>query len=137
MKRVIFENDEGGVSVLIPSPNCKLSIEQIAQKDVPLGTAFDIVESNEIPSDRYFRNAWRKNGKKIETDMDKARDIQMAVIKAKRKVKLEELDIETLKGKDVQVKKQVLRDLPETYDLSVATTPEELKVMIPKELSSI
>ena len=33
-KRVIFPNAEGGVSVLVPAPNCGLTLEQIIAKDV-------------------------------------------------------------------------------------------------------
>ena len=56
-KRVIFPNTEGGVSVLVPAPNCGLTLEQIIAKDVP-GDTYQIVDKSEIPSDRTFRNAW-------------------------------------------------------------------------------
>ena len=58
MKRIIYPNDDGGVSIVIPAPECGLSIEAIAAKDVPAGTPFKIVEADTIPSDRTFRNAW-------------------------------------------------------------------------------
>ena len=57
-KRIIFPNDDGGVSVIIPSDNCGLSVEAIARKDVPAGKAYQIVDVADIPSDRSFRNAW-------------------------------------------------------------------------------
>ena len=57
-KRIIYPNDEGGVSIIIPSPNCELTIEEMAAKDVPAGKPFQIVDVSEIPSDRTFRNAW-------------------------------------------------------------------------------
>jgi len=44
-------------------------------------------------------------------------------------------DIEQLKGNDVAVLKQTLRDIPSTFDLSGATTPEELKALWPLEIS--
>jgi hypothetical protein len=56
--RVIYPTDDGGVAVIIPSPNCGLTIEQIAAKDVPEGKPFQIVDVADIPSDRTFRNAW-------------------------------------------------------------------------------
>ena len=37
-------NDDGGVSVIIPSDNCGLSVEDIARKDVPAGKAYQIVD---------------------------------------------------------------------------------------------
>jgi hypothetical protein len=57
-KRIIFPNDDGGVSVIIPSNNCGLSVEDIARKDVPAGKAYQIVDVADVPSDRSFRNAW-------------------------------------------------------------------------------
>jgi len=57
-KRIIFPNDEGGVSILIPSPNCELTIEEIAAKDVPAGKSFKIIDIADVPTDRTFRNAW-------------------------------------------------------------------------------
>lgn len=56
--RIIYPNEEGGVSVIIPAPECGLAIEEIAAKDVPAGTPYKIVDVSDIPSDRTFRNAW-------------------------------------------------------------------------------
>ena len=47
---------------------------------------------------------------------------------------MKELDIETMKGNNVQAQKQALRDLPSIFDLSGANTPDELKILIPTEL---
>ena len=57
-KRIIYKTDDGGVAVIIPAPECGLSIEEIAAKDVPAGKPYKIVDVSEIPSDRTFRNAW-------------------------------------------------------------------------------
>lgn len=57
-KRIIYPNDAGGVSIIVPAAECGLTIEQIAAKDVPTGKPYKIVNLSEIPSDRTFRNAW-------------------------------------------------------------------------------
>lgn len=57
-KRIIYQTDEGGVAIVIPAPDCGLTIEEIAAKDVPEGKPFKIVDVAEIPDDRTFRNAW-------------------------------------------------------------------------------
>jgi hypothetical protein len=57
-QRIIYPNNEGGVAVIVPAPECGLTIEQIAAKDVPAGKPFEIVDVSEIPSDRTFRGAW-------------------------------------------------------------------------------
>ena len=56
-QRIIYQNDTGGVAVLIPA-DCGLTIEQIAAKDVPTGKAYKIVDVSEIPTDRQWRNEW-------------------------------------------------------------------------------
>ena len=57
-KRIVYQNDDGGVSVIVPAPECGLTIEEIAAKDVPAGKPYKIVDVSDIPSDRTFRNAW-------------------------------------------------------------------------------
>ena len=57
-KRIIYPTDDGGVAVIVPAPNCGLTIEQIAEKDVPTGKKYQIVDVADIPGDRTFRNAW-------------------------------------------------------------------------------
>jgi hypothetical protein len=56
--RIIYPTPEGGVAIIIPAPDCGLTAEQIAAKDVPAGVPFRIVEADSIPTDRTFRNAW-------------------------------------------------------------------------------
>ena len=56
-QRIIYKNDEGGVSIIVPA-DCGLTIEEIAAKDVPAGKAYQIVDVSDIPVDRTFRNAW-------------------------------------------------------------------------------
>ena len=57
-KRIIYPTDDGGVAVIVPAPNCGLTIEEIAAKDVPTGKDYQIVDVADVPSDRTFRNAW-------------------------------------------------------------------------------
>jgi hypothetical protein len=56
-QRIVYPTDEGGVAVIVPA-DCGLTIEQIAAKDVPAGTPYEIVDVADIPSDRTFRGAW-------------------------------------------------------------------------------
>jgi len=56
-KRIVYQNDEGGISIIVPA-DCGLTIEEIADKDVPQGKEYYIVDVSDIPTDRTFRNAW-------------------------------------------------------------------------------
>jgi hypothetical protein len=61
MKAIIYTNNDGGVSIIIPAPECGLTIDDIAKKDVPAGVAYKIVDKESIPEDRTFRGAWEAN----------------------------------------------------------------------------
>jgi hypothetical protein len=54
-KRIIYPNDEGGVSIIVPAPG---QTEEQLLMAVPAGKPYKIVSVDEIPSDRTFRNAW-------------------------------------------------------------------------------
>lgn len=62
-KRVIYKDENGNVCILTPAPECLKShtLEEIAEKDVPEGVPYKIVDASEIPTDRTFRNAWEIN----------------------------------------------------------------------------
>lgn len=53
--RIIFPNEDGGISVLIPAPGIS---QNRALQDVPSGKPYLIVDVADIPEDRTFRNAW-------------------------------------------------------------------------------
>lgn len=58
MNRVIVYPSGDGVAVLFPC-ECGLTVEQIANKDVPAGLPYLIVDAADIPTDRSLRAAWR------------------------------------------------------------------------------
>ena len=70
-QRIIYPTDDGGVAIIVPAPECGLTIKEIAAKDVPpivviqdgvvvssIPRSFKIVDVSEIPSERLFRGAW-------------------------------------------------------------------------------
>jgi hypothetical protein len=57
MQVIIFPNDNGGVSVVIPSPEFADQIEAVAQKDVPEGEPWRIVNADDLPP-RESRDRW-------------------------------------------------------------------------------
>ena len=60
MNRIIYNQDNGTVAVIIPTPEAleQHGIQAIAIKDVPAGKPFKIVDASDIPSDRSQRDAW-------------------------------------------------------------------------------
>lgn len=74
-KRIVYQTVDGGVAVVIPAPDCGLTVEEIATKDVPAGTPFKIVNAAGLPQDRSFRGAWTLQGSRVEHDLAKAKVI--------------------------------------------------------------
>ncbi len=148
-QRIIINNGDGSIGIVIPSPEFVAvegnTMAVLQAKIVPEGLASRITNVSNIPSNRDFRNAWTDDtpGVKVDVDMPKARDIHMDKIRVARDKKLIDFGIEqiiaaeqddTVKLDLIKIEKQVLRDLPQTFDLTIATTPEELKALWPTEL---
>lgn len=119
-KRIIYTNPGGSVSIIIPAPAARLDGEtdadfmaRIAEKDVPAGLAFEIVDVDAVPSDRTFRNAWERNGAKVGVNITKAKGIAHSLRRAARASELTPLDIEaTIPAKAAQAEaaRQAVRD---------------------------
>ena len=58
--KIIYKTDDNGVAIITPTQEALelYTIEQVAQKDVPVGKAYKIVEDDYVPSDRICRSAW-------------------------------------------------------------------------------
>ena len=56
----MYKTDDGGIAIIIPTQEYleKHTIEELAEKDVPAGAEFKIINTSDIPEDRTFRNAW-------------------------------------------------------------------------------
>lgn len=136
MTKIIYSNSDGTVSVITPTGDVEL-----AKKDVPSGTSYEVVEDNIIPTDRYFRNSWTGNNIGIATvtttiteDISKARDIHKENIRNARTPKLAALDIEFQKAQEtsagittIVANKQALRDAPAASGIATAANTTELK----------
>ena len=74
--RVWYVN--GGVSITVPAPNSELDYADIMAKTEahcisagqwPVGSEYEDVDESEVPNDRKYRNAWRKEkGKPFTID---------------------------------------------------------------------
>jgi hypothetical protein len=64
-KRIIYPGENGIVAIISPALEAKRSDEsydefvlRIANKDVPAGLPYKIIDASQLPNDRTFRNAW-------------------------------------------------------------------------------
>ena len=82
-KAIIFTNDNGGVSVCIPTG--ELPIQEVLAKDCPSGAI--IIDDSELPTDNEYFNAWELvDGKVVVNEVKKQAiiDAQQAPIIAKQ-----------------------------------------------------
>lgn len=144
-ERVIYTRQDGGVSVIVPSPNYKgtmaeLIATQQARGDLVATDTPEVVDVADVPSDRTLRDAWKRGeqGKKVGVDMIKGKAISHEKRRAKRAIELAPLDIEATipaKASQAEAARQVIRDKYATIQTNIdaATTPEQLKAIIDSE----
>lgn len=87
---IIFTNDNGGVSVCIPTG--ELPIEAVQQKDTPAGSI--IVNTSDLPNQyNDFFDAWELVDGKVEVSLDKAKEITKKRLRAEREPLLQAQDV--------------------------------------------
>lgn len=64
MKVIVFVNDDNKISIISPSLDCGLTIEEIAEKDVPDSRPYLILDESELP-DRADRDRWVIEGNSV------------------------------------------------------------------------
>ena len=136
-QRIIYQNESGGVSVVIPTG--ELPIEEVAKKDVPAGVSYEIVSVDDIPSNRTFRNAWKLGDCCVEHDIDKCKELAHDKRRAKRAEEFapyDEVIMKQIPGVDAveaEAKRQEIRDkyAQVQNDIDAASTVNELLKVLP------
>jgi hypothetical protein len=131
--RIIFQNETGGVSVIIPTG--ELPIEEVAAKDVPEGIPYEIVDVADIPSDRTFRGAWVMRDCCIEHDLGRCKDIAHDRRRAQREEEFAPFDAIIMKqipGNSASEAEASRQEIRFKYALiqdaiNMAETPDEIK----------
>ncbi len=134
--KIIYQNSEGGVSIIIPTG--ELSIEEVAAKDVPEGVAYEIVEDDAIPADRFFRNAWVANGAAVEVDLDQAKEIGHTIRRQQRAEEFapyDEVIMKQIPGADATAAEEARQEIRDKYaqvqeQIDAAASPDEIKAAL-------
>jgi hypothetical protein len=132
-QRIIYTNAEGGVSVIVPTESVELAL-----KDVPPGVPYEIVEETDIPSDRYFRNAWIADGAAVAVDLGKAKDIGHDIRRTMRSEEFKPFDeiiakqIPGVDAAEAEAARQAIRDKYAAVQdaVNAAKTPDAIKVAL-------
>jgi len=100
--KLIYQNDEGGISIVTFAPNSKLSPEEQIARSVPAGKSFEWVEESDIPADRSNRDCWVLENKKVKVDSTKLaqKEGKKQEIKDKKDSILAKLGITEQEAKD-------------------------------------
>lgn len=102
------------------------------------GTVY--VGEGDPPSNRRFRSCWSHGTSGVVVDMAKARAQRMEEIRIERNSLLKKTDVDLLVSQergtekeiqDIKTVRQALRDLPQSIDLSLVATPEQLESFTP------
>ena len=131
--RIIFQNESGGVSVIVPTGSVELAL-----KDVPEGVPYEIVSADDIPSDRYFRNAWIADGAAVAVDLGKAKDIGHDIRRQQRSEEFQPFDeiiakqIPGLDAAEAEANRQAIRDKYAEIQLAIDTAadPDSIKLAL-------
>lgn len=151
--KVFVWGDASGVNQFIPAYNDSVSGIREGETEeaflarirrlAGLPDVAEVKDSAEMPQDRTFRRAWVLSNGAVRVDMPKAREAWRDRLRAMRAPKLNALDIEyqradevgDLVGKQgVIQRKRALRDVTQDPRIESASTPEELKNVIPEVL---
>lgn len=89
---IIFTNENGGVSVCIPTG--ELPIEQVQSKDIPGGVQSYIVAASSLPEDdNDFFDAWEQTKGVVTVNIAKAREVTKRRLRAEREPLLAAQDV--------------------------------------------
>jgi len=128
---IIFTNDNGGVSVCIPTG--ELDIHVVKSKDTPSHSI--IVDSSSLPeADNDFFNAWELSGKTVSVNLTKAKAITKERLRAERAPLLAAQDVLFQRAQEsggdttaIVAEKNRLRDITDLAD--ACTTTAELRAL--------
>jgi len=91
-KVIIFTNDNGGVSICIPTG--ELPIEEVQAKDIPAGVQSYVVDMASLPEeDNDFFGAWEQTKGVVTVNVDKAREITKTHLRREREPLLAAQDV--------------------------------------------
>jgi hypothetical protein len=133
MKRIIYQSESGGVCVIIPTESVELAL-----KDVPEGTPYEIVDVADIPSDRTFREAWVKGDCCIDVDLGQCRVIGHQMRRAQRNAEFapfDEIIAKQIPGADALAAEEARQAIRNKYALiqdaiDIAEDPDTIKLAL-------
>lgn len=132
MSRILYQQADGTVAIIVPSGNVNDAI-----KDVPEGLSYEIVDDNTIPTDRTFRNAWEHDvsvaPEKVKTDMVKAKVLGHDIRRNARNELFKPLDIEATipaLSTAAEASRQTIRDSDAIVQTDIDAAADEVALKL-------
>ena len=136
-KIIIFNQENENAAVMVGTPEFLQdhTIEEVANKDVPAGAKFYIIEEEDLPQEHdNFFDAWEVVNGAIKVSFTKSQVITKARLRVERAPLLAAQDVAFQRALETGVdtsaivaEKQRLRDVTKLAD--TATTLDELKAL--------
>ena len=131
MQVIIFTNDNGGVSVCVPTG--ELDIQAVKAKDTPSNSI--IVQDSELPSaDNDFFDAWELSNGTVSVNLTKAKALTKTRLRREREPLLAAQDILFQRAQEsnadttaIVAEKNRLRNI--TNGVDTCTTTAELRAL--------
>lgn len=132
-QRIIYSQPDGTIAVIIPAESVELAL-----KDVPEGVPYEIISTDDVPSDRTFRGAWVMGDCCIEYDLDKCKAIGHDMRRAARAAEFaphDDVIAKQIPGADATAAEQARKDIRVKYGLiqeaiDLAADPDEIKAAL-------
>lgn len=141
MHTILYHFADGSPALTGVNPACGLAPDEIAKKDIPAGSPYIIIRSEDLPNDVTFIDAWEFNTADytgITINMDKAKAIGHTIRRVKRESEFAPLDAVIMKQipdtdtAGVEAQRQAIRDkyVIVQKQIDAAETPEEIKAAL-------
>lgn len=137
MKTYIFKREDGHIAIFYMRDGANID-ECVRKFSQTAFTPTEVVPADEValPERNEYRNAWVFGDGKVETSIDKAREVHKDILRRQRAPLLEKLDVDISRalaqGKQQEVarleaERQRLRDVTAKPEIAAAKTIDDLR----------
>jgi hypothetical protein len=140
MNKLIYTTSEGKVCVVHPAPKANVEAKMgkltdaqykkhVIARSIPEGVTYRELADTDIPASREFRNAWVDvtTESRIDICCEKARDLKLGELRAKRNKKLAETDVEMTRA--LEQNDTAKRDALKTIRQNLRNITDPLKAL--------
>lgn len=131
-KKIVFTVN--GQTAVAHMGDSAVSYEEEAKAIVPTGTKYQLIDGENLPNSRIFRNAWMETSGAVGVDLESARVIAHDYRRLSRDIEMKPLDLKATIPGEMETAEVSRADLRIQYadiqtQLDEAKTVEELEIL--------